>query len=387
MLDAVIDYGGELLVVVENKVAEADDRQARELNFTGARVRLADGQEAVVVLWRDVLEAFDRAARAQPRRRRRGRACSTTSCSTRRTTSPTSGRSGRWASRTATGSGRPAGCGSSWARRSAWTRSIDIYGPYIETPAGDAIGAKTYLRMTDDDEQVELALYPADTLSQARAFYPSPPRSRASPSSPAARLACRAELPLRPHAARLLLDDDQPRRRRVRRRYGRSEIGSAGAVPREDWDEYWAWLEKERIAAPEDRPEFDRHFIDTQRQTASPRRAGSSAALALAEAEASTPTARYTHRCAKRSMPHWKRSETCRSIARAKRTTPTRRSGDPQPSRGAAAAASEQKCSKAVQPTSSAAASRAKQERHPHVCGYSVPMDVAALAKACHRYG
>jgi hypothetical protein len=50
VLDAVIDYGGELLVVVENKIAEDDDLQARELNTTGARVRLADGQEAVVVL-------------------------------------------------------------------------------------------------------------------------------------------------------------------------------------------------------------------------------------------------------------------------------------------------------------------------------------------------
>jgi hypothetical protein len=58
VLDAVIDYGGESLVVVENKVAEDDDLQARELNTTGARVRLADGQEAVVVLWRDVIEAF-----------------------------------------------------------------------------------------------------------------------------------------------------------------------------------------------------------------------------------------------------------------------------------------------------------------------------------------
>ena len=58
VLDAVVDYGGELLVVIENKVAEDDDRQARELNITGARIRLADGQEAVVVVWRDLLEAF-----------------------------------------------------------------------------------------------------------------------------------------------------------------------------------------------------------------------------------------------------------------------------------------------------------------------------------------
>jgi CubicO group peptidase (beta-lactamase class C family) len=32
-------------------------------------------------------------------------------------------------------------------------------------------------------------------------------------------------------------------------------------------------------------------------------------------------------------------------------------------------------------PIDRSAAGRAKQERHPHVCGYSVPMDVAALAK------
>jgi hypothetical protein len=37
-------------------------------------------------------------------------------------------------------------------------------------------------------------------------------------------------------------------------------------------------------------------------------------------------------------------------------------------------------------PIDRSAAGRAKQERHPHVCGYSVPMDLAALAKARHRY-
>src|SRR5205814_1262690 len=58
VLDGIINYGGELLVVVENKVAEADDRQARQLNVTGAKVRMGQDQEAVVVLWRDVLEGF-----------------------------------------------------------------------------------------------------------------------------------------------------------------------------------------------------------------------------------------------------------------------------------------------------------------------------------------
>jgi hypothetical protein len=58
VLDAIIDYGGELLVVVENKIAEADDYQARQLNVTGARVHIGEGREAVVVLWRDLLDGL-----------------------------------------------------------------------------------------------------------------------------------------------------------------------------------------------------------------------------------------------------------------------------------------------------------------------------------------
>ena len=55
VLDAIIDYGGEQVIVVENKVGEADDWQAREINVTGARVELAEGQEARIVLWPDLL--------------------------------------------------------------------------------------------------------------------------------------------------------------------------------------------------------------------------------------------------------------------------------------------------------------------------------------------
>lgn len=50
VLDAVINYDGELLVVIENKVEEDEARQALVLNVAGARVQLADGQEVVVVI-------------------------------------------------------------------------------------------------------------------------------------------------------------------------------------------------------------------------------------------------------------------------------------------------------------------------------------------------
>lgn len=48
-------------------------------------------------------------------------------------------------------------------------------------------------------------------------------------------------------------------------------IGETGAVKREDWDDYWAWLIEEQLATADDRAEFDRHFTETNRQSATPR--------------------------------------------------------------------------------------------------------------------
>jgi hypothetical protein len=48
-------------------------------------------------------------------------------------------------------------------------------------------------------------------------------------------------------------------------------IETAGAVDRADWDRYFAWLIAQGIATPKDRPEFDRHFTNSLRHTATPR--------------------------------------------------------------------------------------------------------------------
>ena len=55
VLDAVIEYGDALVMVVENKVAEASDAQARELNIAGAGVVIAPGQARQVVTWPEVI--------------------------------------------------------------------------------------------------------------------------------------------------------------------------------------------------------------------------------------------------------------------------------------------------------------------------------------------
>jgi hypothetical protein len=49
------------------------------------------------------------------------------------------------------------------------------------------------------------------------------------------------------------------------------EIGRAQAIDRAHWDRYFEWLVVTRIAKPEDRREFDRHFTETRRRRATPR--------------------------------------------------------------------------------------------------------------------
>jgi hypothetical protein len=122
-----------------------------------------------------------------------------------------------------------------------------------------------------DDEQVELAMYPADTLSQARAFFTNP-----AAVAGVARLCEQPGWRVGPnfHFGHMQRGYCWTTTKRPVDEYlelWTNEIHDAANVPREEWDEYWAWLEDERIARPEDRPEFDRHFTNTQRQTASPR--------------------------------------------------------------------------------------------------------------------
>lgn len=278
VLDAIIDYGGELLVVVENKVAEADAWQASNVNVTGARVRIK-GQEVRVVLWRDVLEAFaglregelvagaeaavledfltyveDHFAELGPFR-------TLALCQNNRT---------RQARRLRQLLGEV----------SETEATVNAHGPYIDLPGGDqALAARAFLRFPDDpnvdlpgrDSAIELVLYPADTLTQARAFYQRP--------QALAGLRCLVAQPgweARPnfhfgHMQRGYVWTDTSLDVEAYVGFWREHIDDTRTVPADKWNDYWAWLERERIASPDDRAEFDRVFINTDRSTASPR--------------------------------------------------------------------------------------------------------------------
>jgi hypothetical protein len=144
------------------------------------------------------------------------------------------------------------------------------HGPYVSTPAGDLIGANAYLRVRDADG-IELALYPADTLTQARAFY-----SSSDAIDGLRRLGSEPDWFAGPnfHFGHFQRGYCWTRTSIGIDRYVEiwaERIDGQGAVPREEWEAYWAWLERNQIARPEDKPEFDRHFTETNRSSASPR--------------------------------------------------------------------------------------------------------------------
>ncbi len=268
VLDAVIEYGDALVMVVENKVAEAGDAQAREVNVAGAGVVITPGQARQVVTWpavigdvtgiverglaggaeRTVLEDFlayveDHFAELGPYRTlglARGNVFRT-------------GR--RLRALLAEVSGREA--------------RIDKWGPTVDLPELPGTASRAYLFHVEGG--IELSVYPADTLSQARAFYTRPAAVAALQA-----LTKDPEWQVMPnfHFGHMeggyawtttTIDAEQ---------YialWQANIDDTRSVKRDEWDEYWTWLIEKELASSNDRAEFDRHFTSTNRQTATPR--------------------------------------------------------------------------------------------------------------------
>ncbi len=268
VLDAVIEYGDALVMVIENKVAEASDAQARELNITGSGAVIAPGQERQVVTWpevigdvtgiveralaagaeRAVLEDFlayveDHFAELGPYR----------------TLGLAKGNDFRTRRRLRALLGEAA----------ARDARIDKWGPTVELPELPGTASRAYLFPVDGG--IELSVYPADTLSQARAFYTRPAAVAALLS-----LAIDPDWKVMPnfHFGHMEGGYAWTMTKAPVERYialWQEKIGETGAVKREEWDDYWAWLIEAQLATADDRVEFDRHFTETNRQTATPR--------------------------------------------------------------------------------------------------------------------
>jgi len=267
VLDAIIDYGGEVVVVVENKVAEADDWQSLRLNLGGERVRLDTDQ--ALVSWRAVLEALirlpERGLIAGGERlvvedfldyveRHFGE------LGPSRTLSLCRGNPYRQARRLRSVLADATDLPAELDRRSRAT---------VELP-GAAKVRYAYLHVNEEEDDVRLALYPADTLGQARALYADRPATnglldlwRSSWSlEPNFHLgfmqlglaATRSDLPLEEYVA-----------------LWQREIEASGAVSREDWPAYVRWLMESGVASQGFEEQFDHDFTETGRESATPR--------------------------------------------------------------------------------------------------------------------
>ena len=268
VLDAIVDYG-ELVAVVENKVFEADDLQARQINLKDSGIQLVGGEEIVIVLWRDLLEALSGL-------RERELVAGTEAAllddfltyvenhfpdlGPFRNLALCDGVPSRIERRLRQVLGEAAGAE---AERSS-------YGPRIATPAGTVAGRDAYLALIDGEE-IQLALYPADTLSQAREFY-----GRAHAVDGVRSLTGRDGWAVKPnfhfgHMQRGFCWTTSDIDIEDYLRLWEERIATEVSVPRDDWEAYWSWLIEEGIARDEDWPEFERDFTETDRQTATPR--------------------------------------------------------------------------------------------------------------------
>ena len=269
VLDAILNYGGEVVTVVENKIFEADDLQAKQINLGESSIKLADGQQVVVVLWRDLLEALT----GLRERSLVGGAEATLlddfltyvedhfpELGPFRTLALCEGIPSRIERRLRQVLGDASGTDA----------ESGPTGPKVATPAGAFAGRDAYLTLKDED-QVELAMYPADTLGQAQALY-----SRQDLVEGLQALGERENWELLPNfhfghmqrgycwtTSEITIDEYVD--------LWEKEIATTTSVPRPAWDEFWHWLMESRIASPEDRPEFQRHFTETARKSATPR--------------------------------------------------------------------------------------------------------------------
>lgn len=268
VLDAIIDYG-ELVTVIENKIFDADDLQARQINLEGAGVQLVDGQEVVLVLWRDLLEAL---TGLRERSLLAGAEAGLLDdfltyvedhfpgLGPFRTLALCRGVQGRIERRLRQVLGEAA----------ATDAESGPYGPRVATPADTVAGRDAYLTVLENEE-IELALYPADTLGQAAEFF-----KRDAAIDGVRKLIAAQGWTVKPnfhfgHMQRGFCWTTSDIDVEGYLRLWQQRIATEGNVPRRGWDAYWEWLIEQRIAKAEDRPEFDRNFTDTARKSATPR--------------------------------------------------------------------------------------------------------------------
>lgn len=260
VLDGIIRYGNELVVVLESKLdGPADDHQARNINLHGQPVVFGDPIRRVS--WREVLANFGDLA--QERRSLVSGAELTILNDFLVFVDTNFPRLGPFNTLER--------CGSEpyrVARRLKTIVSEVLHGDTENLPGTPKAVTSAYLIY--EDQKVQLQMYPADTLQQARVVYRRPDLVRqmrmlesegwsASPNFHFGFMAkglcyTKTTIPITEYLS-----------------YWQANISDTMQVNRADWEEYWGRLEKAEIVEAADHKAFDRDFIQTERNSATPR--------------------------------------------------------------------------------------------------------------------
>jgi hypothetical protein len=139
----------------------------------------------------------------------------------------------------------------------------------LELPGRSTVD-RAFLKFKESSQHIQLEVYPADTLTQAKAFY-------TRPGATASVLSLRdAGWNVEPNfhfgfmaAGFVWTTADAPVEKYTA--YWCERIDSTGAIPREKWGEFWRDLVRQRFARTDDKTQFDQLFTDTKRGSATPR--------------------------------------------------------------------------------------------------------------------
>lgn len=268
VLDGIIEYLGDLVIVIENKVAAADDTQAVYINFEGANVKPTG--PPVHVPWPDILVDLNGILERQLAAGAEHEVLSDFLAYVddhfpNLGPYQTLGLSGRNEFRV------DRRLRAVLAKATGLEARIDKWGPCIDLPWAGGVGKRAYLQAVDGMTSIMLSAYPADTLTQAKEFYARPKAIE---------------------AVRNLVDKDGWVVRH-NFHFGHMEPGfvwthgvidatsyidlwakeilQTRIVPRAQWARYLNWLIEAGIATEDDRDEFDKEFTAKGRMSATPR--------------------------------------------------------------------------------------------------------------------
>jgi hypothetical protein len=261
VLDGIITYGDDTVIVLESKLQEgADDSQASNINFHGQPIQF-DGLVRKIA-WRDILANFiDLVDEKRSLLNSAEREVVNDFLAFVEKNFPQLGPFNTIE--------RCAGEPTRVGRR--------LHAILSEVLSADEIlsGIHTSVKLArleyeNETQLIKLYMWPGDTLDQARSFYARRESIErvlelqsdgwsVSPNFHFGFMAsgyCWADTTL-PVADYM--------------RYWLKHIGDAGRIERQGWDQYWYGLLDANIVEPDNREDFDRHFTNTARTWATPR--------------------------------------------------------------------------------------------------------------------